>query len=106
MDAFAKVLRELFASLKRTLWQWRASIAAGSISLDCGAEPRQRGAQLLIVDGGEGFCDLGYGGGVRCGRRLRSPAPRQGRLAQRQPSDRAPAEEAVDPCQDHVGGML
>src|SRR5580704_13005206 len=103
MDAFATVFRELFASLKRTLWQCRALIAAGSISLDCGTEPRQRGAQLFIFDRGQGFCDLGDDRGIRRGRWLWPSSPRQRRLAQRQPPDRAPAEEAVDPRKDHVG---
>ncbi len=46
--------------------------------------------------------DLGSGGSGVLGR----SAARQWRLPQRQPADRAPAEEAIDPLQQCVGGVL
>ena len=66
----------------------------------------QRGAEFLVFYRGQGFSDLCHRFRVqRAGGRGAFPA-RQRRLPQRQPADRAPAEEAVDPLQDDVGGML
>ena len=45
-------------------------------------------------------------GGIGRAGRSWPVAARQRRLPQRQPADRVPAEEAVDPLQDDVGGML
>src|SRR3954468_890466 len=96
------------ASWKPQLWQWRAAVrpTKGSILLDGGAEPGQRDPQFLVLQRSEAFrdfCDL-LGIGRPRGRRF--IATRQRRLPERQPADRAPAEEAVDPLQDDVGGVL
>src|SRR6266478_8881357 len=57
---------------------------AGSISLDEGAQPRQRRPQVLVLDRGQGFGDLGDRLRVRRAGGSRPVAARQRRLAQRQ----------------------
>ena len=109
LPKMARLERGLFASLKRLRWQWpvrtaslprrqfrfiaapnRASAARDSSS---STEDRDTG-------------DFGHLLRVRGAARRGPLAPRQRRLAQRQFAHRTPAEEAVDPLQDHVRGML
>src|SRR3954447_16669809 len=100
IDAF-----DPFASLKWLLRQWRAAIRRDSISLDRGAKPRQRRSQVVVLDGRQAFGDFCHRFRIRR-RGHRAIASRQRGLAQRQPADGAPAEEAVDALQDHVRTML
>src|SRR4051794_30572227 len=96
------------ASWKPQLWQWRAAgrPTKSSIFLYGGAGPGQRDRQSLIFHRPEGFRDFCALLGIGRPRGRRFIATRQRRLPERQPADRAPAEEAVDPLQDDVGGVL
>src|SRR5690242_12525792 len=77
-----------------------------SLSLDRGTQSGERGAQVFVVNAGQfAFNGSGFGGVWAFGRgRLRCSFER--RLPQREPADRLPAEEAIDPLQDHPGEML
>src|SRR5262245_28767659 len=85
---------------------WWGIVRRDSISLDCGPQPRQRILQRLVLHRRQGF---GYLCHLLSIGRGRPPGPfpsRQRRLAQRQPADRVPAEEAVHAFQQHIGLVL
>ena len=105
-----EVQKEAFASLKRQLWQWRVAAArrvqqAQFRLIEAPSRASAaRNSSSSTADRVSATFATAFGSGAR---RRRRPVPaRQRRLPQRQPADRAPAEEAVDPLQDHVGGML
>src|SRR5450759_1848512 len=99
---------ELASSILQ-LWQWRAALPRsrkGSLSLDGRTQAGERLAQVLVLDRRQAGGDTG--GDLRIGRRWRGRrlAPAQRRLPQGDTADRLPAEEAVDPLQDHRRQML
>src|SRR5262249_21360936 len=88
----------MVGSLNLGLWQWGGS--GPSRPFDGGTESRQGVAQALIGDRRQAFGCFRHRFGARAGLPPRRRPTGEWRLAQHHPSDRAPAEEAVDPFQD------
>src|SRR5262245_62088920 len=80
-------------------------LARSSIALDRGSEPRQRLFEGIVADFGQALGNARRGGRIGRGC-LRALLPPQRCLAQRETTDRAPAEKPVDPLADQIGEML
>src|SRR6516162_309859 len=99
---------ELASSIQQ-LWQWRLALPRsrkGSLLLDGGAQAGERLAQIFVFDLRQTGSDAGGGVGVERRRRRYRLAPAQRCLAQGEAADRMPAEEAIDPFEDHRRQML
>src|SRR5690349_15530661 len=110
-----RICAEMFQLRRRSLTKnaprgngalWAEVLTKASISLDRGAKPGQRILERLVLHRRQRVGDPLDRRGVRRAGSLGPIAARQGSLPQGNPAHRMPAEEAVDPLQDHVRAVL
>ena len=90
----------------RQLWQCRAGAKPFTFRLTAAPSRPSACAQILVVDSAGAAAMRAAAAGSGGAGRLLGACRRERGLAQRDAADRLPAEEAVDPLQDHRRLML